>query len=141
MVQRRAARYVLNSNEKSASITELLEQLECETLESRGRKARLTRLYKMYYVYVETYQHKCLKPAAHSSRNTHKFSYEVPASQANYHLFSFSLLQSGTGTAYLWMLSRRNSCIPSESTRHVFFFFWTAGHLLRIISRKECKYS
>ena len=45
MVQRRAARYVLNCYERSASVTEMLKQLDWETLELCRKKARLIMLY------------------------------------------------------------------------------------------------
>ena len=73
MVQCRAARYVLHRYEKTASIKEMLEQLDWETLEQRRRKARLTMLYKMHYNLVEIDHQKYLEPAGHSSRHMHKF--------------------------------------------------------------------
>ena len=39
MVQRRAARYVLNLYERSPSVTEMLKQLDWESLEIRRKKA------------------------------------------------------------------------------------------------------
>ena len=91
MVQRRAARYVLHRYERTASVKEMLEQLDWETLELRRRKARLTMLYKMHYNLVEIDHQKYLEPAGRSSRHMHmhKFSYKVPTSKTNYHLFSF----------------------------------------------------
>ena len=53
MVQHRAARYVLNCYERSASVTEMLKQLDWETLELRRKKARLIMLYKMHCNLVE----------------------------------------------------------------------------------------
>ena len=67
----------------------MLKQLDWETLELRRRKARLTMLYKMRYSLVEKDQQKYLEPASRSSMHVHKFSYKVPSSKANYHLFSF----------------------------------------------------
>ena len=89
MVQRRAARYVLHRYERNASVKEMLEQLDWETLELRRKKARLTMLYKMHYNLVEIDHQKYLEPAGRSSRHMHKFSYKIPASKTNYHLFSF----------------------------------------------------
>ena len=89
MVQHRAARYILHRYERTASVKEMLEQLDWETLEQRRRKARLTMLYKMHYNLVEIDHQKYLEPAGRSSRHMHKFSYKVPASNTNYHLFSF----------------------------------------------------
>ena len=45
-------------------------------------------LYKMDYNLVEIDHQKYLEPAGRSSRHMHKFSYKVPASETNYHLFS-----------------------------------------------------
>ena len=53
MVQHRAARYVLNCYERSASVTEMLKQLDWETLELRRKKARLIMLYKIHCNLVE----------------------------------------------------------------------------------------
>ena len=53
MVQCRAARYVLDRYERTASVKEMLKQLDWETLELRRRKARLTMLYKMHYNLVK----------------------------------------------------------------------------------------
>ena len=89
MVQHRAARYVLNCYERSASVTEMLKQLVWETLELRRKKARLIMLYKMHRNLVEIAQQKYLEPTGCSSRHMHKFSYQVPASKTNYHLYSF----------------------------------------------------
>ena len=89
MVQRKAARYVLNCYERSASVTEMLKQLDWETLELRRKKARLIMLYKMHCNLVEMAQQKYLEPTGCSSRHMHKFSYKVPASKTNYHLYSF----------------------------------------------------
>lgn len=63
MVQRRAARYVLNNYDRSASVTEMLKQLDWDTLELRRKKARLTMLYKMRHNLVAIDQQKYLKPA------------------------------------------------------------------------------
>ena len=86
---------------RTASVKEMLEQLDWETLELRRRKARLTMLYKMHYNLVEIDHQKYLELAGRSSRHMHKFSFKVPASKTNYHLFSFfPNTISGTGIAY-----------------------------------------
>jgi len=63
MVQCRAAHYV-QSYQRSASVTEMLKQLDWETLELRRKKARLTMLYKMHCNLVAMDQQKYLKPAS-----------------------------------------------------------------------------
>ena len=90
IVQRRAARYVLNCYERSASVTEMLKQLGWETLGLRRKKARLKMLHKMHCNLVAIDLQKYLEPAGRSSRHMHRLSYKVPASElTNYHLYSF----------------------------------------------------
>ena len=88
MVQCRAARYV-QSHQRSASVTEMLKQLDWETLELCRKKARLTMLYKMHCNLVAMDQQIYLEPASWSSRHMHRLSYKVPASETNYHFYSF----------------------------------------------------
>ena len=47
MVQRRAARYALGRYHNTSSVTDMLKELQWETLEERRRKARLTMFYKI----------------------------------------------------------------------------------------------
>ena len=47
MVQRRAARFTLGRFHNQSSVTDMLQQLEWETLEDRRRKARLTMFFKI----------------------------------------------------------------------------------------------
>ena len=89
IVQRGAARYVLNCYERSASVTEMLKQLGWETLGLRRKKARPKMLHKMHCNLVAIDLQKYLEPAGRSSRHMHRLSYKVPASETNYHLYSF----------------------------------------------------
>ena len=75
MVQLRAAHYVLNYYERCATFTEMLKQLDWETLELRRKRARLTMLHKMHCKLVVIDQQKYLEPAGRSSRHTHRLSY------------------------------------------------------------------
>ena len=99
MVQRRAAHYVLNCYKRSASVTEMLKQLDWETLELRRKKARVIMLYKMHCNLVEIAQQRYLEPTGCSSRHMHKFLYKVPASKTITYIHS-SPIQSGIGIAY-----------------------------------------
>ena len=72
IVQRRAARYVLNCYERSASVTEMLKQLGWETLGLRRKKARLKMLPKMHCNLVAIDLQKYLEPAGRSSRHMHR---------------------------------------------------------------------
>ena len=46
-------------------------------------------LHKMYCNLVVIDKQKYLEQAGRSSRHTHRLSYKVPASETNYHLYSF----------------------------------------------------
>jgi hypothetical protein len=47
MVQKRAARYVTNSQNNRSSVNQMLEHLEWKSLEQRRKFARLTMMYKI----------------------------------------------------------------------------------------------
>ena len=49
MVQRRAARYVLNRHDRFASVTDMLSELKWEILEERRTKQRLAMFYKIHH--------------------------------------------------------------------------------------------
>ena len=72
IVQRRAARYVLNCYERSASVTEMLKQLGWETLGLRRKKARLKMLHKMHCNLVAIDLQKYLEPGWRGCKNACK---------------------------------------------------------------------
>ena len=47
MVQRRAARYLINRHRNTSSVTSMLGDLEWDTLETRRKKTELTMMYKI----------------------------------------------------------------------------------------------
>ena len=49
MVQRRAARFVLNDYYRTSSVTRMLSEIGWEDLETRRKAARLTTLHKLYH--------------------------------------------------------------------------------------------
>ena len=74
MVQRRAARYaryVLNYYERCATFTEMLKQLDWETLELRRKRARLTMLHKMHCNLVVIDQQKYREPAGRPTQQAY----------------------------------------------------------------------
>ena len=89
MVQRRAARYTLNRYQSTDSVTNMLQELNWDTLESRRKKSRLTMLYKFHNNLLDSDCHKYLAPVDRPSRHWHKFAYRVPSSATNYHQMSF----------------------------------------------------
>ena len=70
MVQRRAARYVLNYYERCATFTEMLKQLDWETLELRRKRAR-TMLHKMHCNLVVIDQQKYREPAGRPTQQAY----------------------------------------------------------------------
>ena len=89
-VQRRAARYTLNRYNNTSSVTDMLQELNWQTLENRRKLARLTMMYKIRQglVILDNASDR-LRPSIRSSRASHDQAYEVPHSRANYHQFSF----------------------------------------------------
>jgi len=55
MVQRRAARFVANNYDRTASVTELLHRLQWDTLEARRNNLRVILLYKIINKIVDIY--------------------------------------------------------------------------------------
>lgn len=88
MVQRRAARYVMNRYNKQSSVTDMLNELKWETLELRREKRRLEMLYKIHHELVGISKEN-LKPRSYRSRHSHQLAYEIPSSATDYHRYSF----------------------------------------------------
>ena len=61
MVQRRAARYVLNRHDRFASVTDMISELKWETLEERRTKQRLAMFYKIHHGLVAVDKDKYIK--------------------------------------------------------------------------------
>ena len=64
MVQRRATRYTTNHYHITSSVTDLLQQLEWESLESRRAKIKLTLLFKVVNDLVDIPASAYLTPAS-----------------------------------------------------------------------------
>lgn len=90
MVQRRAARYVLNRYNYLSSVNEMLQKLKWNTLEEKRRKDKLFMLYKIHkdQTGIDTAK-KCLKPLGQISRHVINQAYEVPFALTDYYKFSF----------------------------------------------------
>ena len=90
MVQRRAARYVLNRYNYLSSVNEMLQKLKWNTLEEKRRKDKLVMLYKIHkdQTGIDTVR-KCLKPLGQISRHVINQAYEVPFALTDYYKFSF----------------------------------------------------
>lgn len=89
MVQRRAARYVLNRYRNTSSVSEMLQQLGWCTLQRRREIHRLSTIYNMHYSLVDFDTINYIHPATRLTRNAHPLGYTVPRSRTQQHQQSF----------------------------------------------------
>ena len=89
MVQRRAARYVLNRFHNTSSVTGMVNTLGWRSLEYRRLDASLCLFYKIVNGLVLIPADHYFIPLTRSSRLHHPLAYQIPNSNSNYHKFSF----------------------------------------------------
>ena len=89
MVQRRAARYVLNDYNTTSSVSAMLEELGWETLESRRQKLQLTLFFKIVNNLVDIPAANYLTSAPSSLRANHKLKFRHLSSKTDSLKFSF----------------------------------------------------
>ena len=71
MVQRRAARYATNRYHNTSSVTDMLQDVDWESLESRRVKIQLTLLFKVIQDLVDIPASAYLTPASTRTRANH----------------------------------------------------------------------
>ena len=71
MMQNHAAGYVTSRYRNTSSMTDMLEELEWESLESRRVEARVTMLYKIIQDLIDIPASKYLTPASSRTRALH----------------------------------------------------------------------
>lgn len=71
MVQRGAARYLTNCYHKTNNVTEMLQELEWESLEFRRVKIQLTQLFMVFNDLVDIPASAYLMPASSKTRANH----------------------------------------------------------------------
>ncbi len=74
MVQRRAARWVLNRNHNTSSVTDMLTNLGWQTLALRRQDARVCMMYRMVHGLVATDPYLYVTPVIRQNRSTHPYS-------------------------------------------------------------------
>ena len=90
MVQRRAARYVMNRYHNTSSVSSMLKELKWPSLQERRQHARLTMMYKIVNNKVD-----CpgtlnrLHPSLRSTRHNNSKSFQIPETSKNYIKESF----------------------------------------------------
>ena len=89
MIQRRAARYVLNRYHYSASVTEMLNELGWKSLEERRRNMRLTMMYKITNSLVAINGALYLRPRLIQNRKCNEFAFILPSTGPDYFNYSF----------------------------------------------------
>jgi hypothetical protein len=77
MVQRRAARFVLNRHHNTSSVTEMLKELKWELLEHRRNRARLTMFFKVQHALVAVPIPDCVQPPKRQ-RPGHPNQFRIP---------------------------------------------------------------
>ena len=90
--QRKAACFCIQKFNRTASITDMLRELECDTLEMRRKKNRLTLTYKLSHSLVDIKTEKFIVPGSETrARRSHAFKYIIPKIWKDVFKFSFFL--------------------------------------------------
>ena len=77
-VQRKAACFCIQKFNRTASITDMLRELECDTLEMRRKENKLTLTYKLSRSLVDIKTEKFLVPNSETwTRWSHAFKYRI----------------------------------------------------------------
>ena len=89
-VQRRAARFVTNNYAKApGTVTDIINQLNWESLERRRQTSRLSLFYKIHYGLVDITASQYMTPYQRNSRHFHHLAYQIPHSSTDYIKYSF----------------------------------------------------
>ena len=89
MVQRRAARFATGRYHNQSSVTDMLTDLEWETLESRRTKQQLTIVYKIVNNLIDIHPEQYLTPARSSLRANHRHKFNHFQTSSDTFKFSF----------------------------------------------------
>ncbi|MCG8035226.1 MAG: reverse transcriptase family protein, partial [Candidatus Thiodiazotropha taylori] len=90
MVQRRAARFVTSRYRNTSSVTDMLAELNWETLEIRRQKMQLVMLYKIIHHLVDINSSPYLIPAKSLPRSSHNTRFLQHHASTDTYKFSFS---------------------------------------------------
>ena len=89
-VQRRAARFVSGNYAKTpGTVTNIMSQLQWETLEHRRKIGRLSLFYKMVNDHVDVPISRYLVPQTRQTRHTHHLAFQKPITTVDYYKYSF----------------------------------------------------
>ena len=89
-VQRQAARFVANNYSKTpGTVSNIIQDLKWNSLQSRRQQFRLILFYKIVYEHVDINISNYLIPYNRQTRLHHHMAYQIPISTVDYHKFSF----------------------------------------------------
>ena len=89
-IQRKAARFCTQNYQQTASVTDILKELNWDTLETRRKKARLTRMYKLSHNLININAESHLIPHPETrTRGSHPRKYFIPRASKDIFKFSF----------------------------------------------------
>ena len=114
MVQRRAAWYATNRYHNTSSVSEMLDHLNWETLESRRTKAQLTMMFRIVNSLVDVPLEQYLTPASSRTRSAHSHKFRQISTTTSYYKNSFSLALSLHGILCHQLLLRPLTWYPSS---------------------------
>lgn len=88
-VQRQAARFVLNNYERTASVTQMLQRLEWDSLATRRLLNQCTMFFKIHHGLVSIPFPTTVIPSTRQGRNTNTMSYQTIQPRVNSYRYSF----------------------------------------------------
>ena len=88
-VQRQAARFVTNNYERTASVTEMLRDLQWDSLATRRIAHQCAMFYKIRQNFVNIPFPSCVIPSSRLGRTTNICSYQIIQSRVNTYKYSF----------------------------------------------------
>ena len=90
-IQRKAARFVTGNYGRTTSVTEMLQDLQWDTLETMRRHARLSTMYKMCHGLLDgDWGDYLITNRERRTRGSHDFKFIVPKGHKDIFRFSFS---------------------------------------------------
>ena len=88
-IQRRAARFVTNNYDPRASVTTLLQDLNCPTLQHRRELAKLVMMYRITYHLISKYHLVTYLIPSRSGTRGHNICYLQPSTRVLAYQYSF----------------------------------------------------
>ena len=89
MVQRRAARFVLNRYHNTSSVSDMLDELRWTSLETRRQNCQLSLMYKIVHNLVDVPADQFLVPAYGRTRSNHSYKFRQFSCRTNIFRASF----------------------------------------------------